>query len=44
MNRLQWADGMRFVLELDLPWMSLCDKLADAEPDATINYSKFLDR
>lgn len=39
-----WADGMRTVMNLDLPWSSLCNMLAESEPDGRINYSKFLDR
>ena len=43
-SRLQWAEGMRLVLELDLPWLAYCDDLADSEADGLINYSKFLER
>jgi hypothetical protein len=43
-SKVLWAEGMRLVLELDLPWISLSDELADFEPDGRINFSKFLDR
>jgi hypothetical protein len=43
-TKVQWCEGMRLVLELDLPWMSLCDELVDCERDGCINFSKFLDR
>ena len=39
-----WADGMRTVLNLDLPWVSLCASLCDFEADGRINYTRFLDR
>ena len=43
-SKIQWCEGMRLVLELDLPWVSLCDELADIEADGTISFPKFLDR
>jgi hypothetical protein len=35
---------MRLVLELDLPWLSLCDELVDFEEDGSIHFPKFLER
>ena len=43
-SRMQWAEGMRVVLNLELPWISLADMLVDREPDGRINFSLFLDR
>jgi len=43
-TKVIWADGMRTVLDLELPWISLCPMLAEIEPDGRINYTKFLDR
>lgn len=44
-TKLEWADAMRTVLGLDLPWMRLASKLADIDPeDHRINYGMFLDR
>jgi Ca2+-binding EF-hand superfamily protein/diadenosine tetraphosphatase ApaH/serine/threonine PP2A family protein phosphatase len=43
-SKLVWADGMRTVLDLELPWLNLCSMLAEAEADGRINYTRFLDR
>lgn len=43
-TKIVWADGMRTVLDLELPWISLCSMLAETETDGRINYTKFLDR
>ncbi|KAH9142964.1 hypothetical protein AeRB84_012998 [Aphanomyces euteiches] len=42
--RLVWADTLKNVLKLDLPFLLYQTKLADAEADKSINYSKFLSR
>ncbi|DBA02183.1 TPA: hypothetical protein N0F65_004818 [Lagenidium giganteum] len=42
--RLVWADALRSVLQLDLPFLTYQCKLADLQEDGTINYSKFLAR
>lgn len=43
--RLVWADALRSVLQLDLPFLTYQTKLADAdETTGAINYSKFLAR
>lgn len=31
-TKVEWGEAMRLVLELDLPWLSLCDELVDYEP------------
>ena len=43
-SKLQWAEGMRQVLNLDLPWLALIPMLVDIEPDGSIVYPRFLDR
>lgn len=46
-TRLEWAEGMRKVLKLDLPWVSLAPILCVFEEgtnNTRINYSRFLDR
>ncbi len=43
-TRGEWADAMRSVLGLDIPWIRLCPSLADVESDGCINYSRFLER
>jgi diadenosine tetraphosphatase ApaH/serine/threonine PP2A family protein phosphatase len=43
-TKLVWADGMRTVLDLDLPWLKLCSSLCDIEPDGRISYPRFLER
>ena len=42
--RLVWADGLRGVLQLDLPFLNYQSALVEAEEDNRINYSKFLNR
>jgi Ca2+-binding EF-hand superfamily protein len=39
-----WADGMRTVLDIDIPFINLCSSLCDIESDGRINFTKFLDR
>jgi Ca2+-binding EF-hand superfamily protein/diadenosine tetraphosphatase ApaH/serine/threonine PP2A family protein phosphatase len=43
-SRLDWSKSLRLVLELDIPFLLYQNRLAELEPDGTINYSKFLDR
>jgi len=44
-SKLEWADAMRTVLGLDLPWLRLSTKLAHIhEGTGRINYGRFLDR
>jgi protein phosphatase len=43
-TRAKWAEGLRLVLQMDLPFLSYLEHLAEVEPDGTINYSKFLER
>lgn len=43
-TKSQWADGMRTVLNLDLPWIMLAPSLVEFEGDGRIAYAKFLDR
>lgn len=43
-SKMEWADGMRTVLNLDLPWLTLLPSLVDAQADGRINYTVFLDR
>lgn len=43
-TKAQWADGMRTVLNLDLPWIMLAPSLVEFEGDGRIVYAKFLDR
>ncbi|ETW00195.1 hypothetical protein H310_07593 [Aphanomyces invadans] len=42
--RLVWAEALKSILGIDLPFLLYQTKLADSEPDNTINYSKFLSR
>jgi protein phosphatase len=44
LSKREWSDGMRAVLDIDLPWLSLCSHLATVEADGRINYTTFLDR
>jgi Ca2+-binding EF-hand superfamily protein/diadenosine tetraphosphatase ApaH/serine/threonine PP2A family protein phosphatase len=39
-----WADGMRTVLDIDIPFINLCSTLCDIESDGRINFTRFLDR
>ena len=43
-SKMEWADGMRTVLNLDLPWLTLLPSIVDAQADGRINYTMFLDR
>jgi hypothetical protein len=43
-SKIEWADGMRTVLSLDLPWLTLLPQLVDVASDGRINYTRFLDR
>jgi len=43
-TRMEWAQGMKLVLQLDLPFLSYQERLVDLEPDGTVNYSNFLER
>jgi diadenosine tetraphosphatase ApaH/serine/threonine PP2A family protein phosphatase/Ca2+-binding EF-hand superfamily protein len=43
-NKSQWADGMRTVLNLDLPWIMLAPSLVEADAEGRISYARFLDR
>ena len=43
-TRSTWADVMRGVLHLEIPWLRLCGGLADADAEGRINYSIFLER
>jgi len=43
-SKCTWAEGLKTVLALDLPWLGLAPTLASIEPNGRINYSKFLDR
>ena len=43
-TKIQWADGMRQVLNLDLPWLALAPLLVEVESDGRISYARFLDR
>ncbi|RHY33823.1 hypothetical protein DYB32_001382 [Aphanomyces invadans] len=38
--RLVWAEALKSILGIDLPFLLYQTKLADSEPDNTINYSK----
>ncbi|KAH9124032.1 hypothetical protein AeMF1_005128 [Aphanomyces euteiches] len=42
--RLVWAEALKSILGMDLPFLLYQTKLADIEPDNSINYSKFLSR
>ncbi|KAF0696477.1 Aste57867_12772 [Aphanomyces stellatus] len=42
--RLVWAEALKSILAMDLPFLLYQTKLAEAEPDNSINYSKFLSR
>ena len=42
--RLEWAEVMRSVLQLDLPFLGYQPKLAELTRDGRINYTQFLDR
>jgi protein phosphatase len=43
-TKAQWAEGMRVVLNLELPWIMLAPSLVESDPDGKISYPKFLDR
>ncbi|RHY92646.1 hypothetical protein DYB35_002342 [Aphanomyces astaci] len=42
--RLVWAEALKSIMGMELPFLLYQTKLADAEPDNSINYSKFLSR
>jgi len=42
--QVQWAEGMRTILGLELPWLSLAPTLAEIDDNGRVNYSHFLDR
>ncbi|CAM9129165.1 unnamed protein product [Discosporangium mesarthrocarpum] len=43
-SKVQWANGLKLVLQLDVPFLSYVERLVDVEDDGTINYTKFLER
>lgn len=43
-SRVEWADALKTVLKLDLPFMRLVNDLATVDSEGRINYGKFLDR
>jgi len=43
-SRVEWADALKTVLKLDLPFMRLVGDLADVGENGRINYGHFLDR
>eukprot|EP00752_Nemacystus_decipiens_P008777 g7832.t1 len=43
-SKVQWANGLNLVLQLDVPFLSYVDRLAEVEEDGSINYTKFLER
>ena len=43
-SRVEWADALKTVLKLDLPFMRLVGDLATVGKDGRVNYGNFLDR
>jgi hypothetical protein len=43
-TRLQWANGLKLVLQLDVPFLSYLERLADVDADGNVNYTNFLER
>lgn len=43
-SRLEWANALKSVLNLDLPYISYAPKLVDVGEDKMIDYSAFLNR
>eukprot|EP00946_MAST-07B_sp_MAST-7B-sp1_P001214 g1214.t1 len=44
-TRLQWATALRTVLNIDLPFLHVQNKLCETEPDSNrLNYARFLER
>ncbi len=43
-SKAAWAEGLRRVLGLELPWLTLLPMLAAVEPSGRVNYPRFLDR
>ncbi len=44
-TRLEWATGLSRVTGLvHLPWLTLCDRLADVDEYGRIHYPSFLDK
>ncbi|CAN0114314.1 unnamed protein product [Pylaiella littoralis] len=43
-SKVQWANGLNLVLQLDVPFLSYVERLAEVEEDDSINYTKFLER
>lgn len=43
-SRVEWADALKTVLKLDLPFMRLVNDLATVDDHGRINYGRFLDR
>ncbi len=43
-SRLQWAEALKTVLDLNLPFLHMQDKLCDLEASGLVNYARFLER
>ncbi|CAM9253745.1 unnamed protein product, partial [Laminaria digitata] len=43
-NKVQWANGLKLVLGLDVPFLSYVDRLTEVEESGVINYTRFLER
>lgn len=44
LSRVEWAQGMKSTLALDLPFLSLQPRLCELEKSGNINYTRFLER
>jgi protein phosphatase len=43
-SKVQWANALKTVLSLDIPFLSYAHRLVEAEADGNINYAKFIER
>eukprot|EP00904_Undaria_pinnatifida_P006940 jgi/Undpi1/3376/HiC_scaffold_15.g06749.m1 len=43
-TKVQWANGLKLVLNLDVPFISYVERLTEVEESGLINYTKFLER
>ena len=39
-SKLEWAEGLRAVLDVDIPFLSYAGRLVEEEADSSINYAK----
>lgn len=43
-SKVQWANALKSVLSIDIPFLSYSHRLVDIEQDGSVNYAKFIER